>query len=88
MVTARYSDDSNQFSEVIDLVNPNSTCAMLQEFPEYPWHGFGGLLNTDMPIICGGLSPHPESKCYRAGHNQPVNSIRSYTGCSNSKWYF
>ena len=40
-------------TEVIDLIDPQNHC-ITTDFPLGLWDSMGGLLGTDLPIVCGG----------------------------------
>ena len=44
-------------SEVIDLLNPNTKCQFMTDFNNQITDATGGLIESTVPIICGGFSP-------------------------------
>ena len=62
------------YSEIIHLNNPNSSCQPLPEFPfERHFKPTGNLLNDSIPLICGGHSD--DKNCYTLGKSEPVTSM-------------
>ena len=55
MVTGTPIEDA-QYSEVIDLLEPDSKCQPLMDFPIQAYSATGGLLQNK-PLICGGYNP-------------------------------
>ena len=68
-------------TEVIDLMDDNSVCESLPDFPIEMASGFGGLLQGNMPVFCGGFNPNIEgyavTDCYTLDKNG-VNSNEIY----------
>ena len=60
-------------TEVIDLMDANSVCESLADFPIEMASGFGGLLQGNMPVFCGGFNPNIEgyavTDCYTIDKN-------------------
>ena len=56
MVTGTPIEDA-QYSEVIDLLDSNSKCQPLMDFPIQAYSATGGLLQNNQPLICGGYNP-------------------------------
>jgi hypothetical protein len=56
LLTTRREEGSSK-SEIIDLVNPLNRCQLM--YPDYPFDkvggSVGGLLNNNIPLICGGF---------------------------------
>ena len=76
LVTTGYGPNG-LISEVIDLKNPNLTCNALPDVPIQISKAFGGLLNNNSPMICGGLSPTSGalSSCYILGQDEIVTKL-------------
>ena len=55
-------------TEVIDLIDANNICETLGDYPLEMASGFGGLLNGNLPVLCGGFNPDIEGyvlrECY------------------------
>ena len=55
-------------TEVIDLMDANNICETLGDYPLEMASGFGGLLNGNLPVLCGGFNPDIEGyvlrECY------------------------
>ena len=62
-------------SEVIDLKNPNSTCQSFENYPVAMDRAFGGLIQNDAPLVCGGFTTESESKCYLVGLDEVVAEL-------------
>ena len=56
MVTGTPIEDA-QYSEVIDLLDSDSKCQPLMDFPIQAYSATGGLLQNKKPLICGGYNP-------------------------------
>ena len=54
--TGAQYDDKGQISEVIDLLDPETICEPLPDYPVNIEDAFGGLLHGNIPMICGGQS--------------------------------
>ncbi len=62
--------------EVIDLKLPTTTCNNLPNLPATVYGAIGGLLNKEIPIICGGNQNNiPTKSCYSLENNTWVSSI-------------
>ena len=56
VVTGTPIEDA-QYSEVIDLLDPQAVCQPLMDFPIQAYSATGGLLQNNFPLICGGYNP-------------------------------
>ena len=57
LITTGAPYKNGQKSEVIDLLNPNAICQFMTDFPEQVTDATGGLIESTIPLICGGFSP-------------------------------
>ena len=70
IITTGYPRDIGIHSEVIDIVHSNITCKSLPYFPVHISQAFGGVLENNIPIVCGGWSDnykYAQSNCYIIG---------------------
>ena len=70
IITTGYPRDIGIHSEVIDIVHSNITCKSLTNFPVQISQAFGGVLENNIPIVCGGWSDnykYAQSNCYIIG---------------------
>ncbi len=60
-------------SEVIDLLNPNSTCQDYLPYhdPEGTFGAYGGLLNNTQPVVCSYNFNEEMNQCYFLGDGTP-----------------
>ena len=59
-----------QKSEVIDLSDLNSTCQLLEDFPDFASGATGDLIQNQFPLICGGWNYGAfNDKCFFIGSN-------------------
>ena len=49
--------ENAQYSEVIDLLDSDTKCQPLMDFPIQAYSATGGLLQNNQPLICGGYNP-------------------------------
>ena len=63
--------EEGKYSEVIDLVNPSTSCKMLSEYPMMVAGATGGLLQGNKPLVCGGNDDNANTitQCYIVGTN-------------------
>ena len=61
-----YPHDDIRESEIIDVEDPNFSCTKVDPFPETLVGATGGLMNGQIPFICGGSDDDTYSKdCYQ-----------------------
>ena len=75
LVTTGYPLENGQYSEVIDLVHKNATCELLPNFPVPMYSAFGGLINNNLPVICGLPQNSIEPSCYSLGENFALTKL-------------
>ena len=93
LISTGYPLSNGVPSEVIDLENPSNICENLPDFPITVEGSVGGLIQNDIPLICGGWNITHNMKCYSIGakENLEVNLIqrRHYSGgiiINNNLW--
>ena len=88
LVTTGYPYEESQLSEVLDLSNENTSCARMKNYPIPVDGAFGGLMDDEKPLICGGVFP-VTNKCYIVGDesNDPVGYMKSPRESSGSLVY-
>ena len=80
-------------TEVIDLIDPQNHC-IATDFPLGVWESMGGLLGTDLPMVCGGdADGTPTDTCYALLDRQFVPKMtlstpREETGSGGSNVIF
>ena len=74
--------ENGRKTEVIDLIDPNNHCTTI-DFPFDLYDANGGLLGTDLPIVCGGDSGggKSEAQCYvlRSRKFTPLMELKDAT---------
>ena len=74
-ISSRTGHENGRVSEVIDLVDPNRSCDLLQDAPSARWASVGGNLNG-RPLICGGWLPNERLQdCFFVQGNQGNQKI-------------
>ena len=70
LITTGAPYENGKKSEVIDLFNPNAKCQLMTDFPKQVTDATGGLIESSVPLICGGYSPLEEGAKYIGNQKQ------------------
>ena len=63
-------------TEVIDLENPNNVCEDMAPNSNLLNHFSSGLINTNLPLVCGGRTKQQnETKCNKTNKTQQNTKI-------------
>ena len=65
---------------MIDLIHKNSTCELLPNFPAPMYSAFGGLINNNLPVICGLPQNSIEPSCSTLGENFVLTKLLMFSG--------